>query len=229
MLWRDIHSGGENEKRDHKIYKTIYWIICRALGCMIILKADLGLSPWDVLHQGLSKTLGITIGQASIGLGLMIVVLDIFLGQPIGLGTVLNFMSIGVFMDLILYLDFLPVTDSLVLKVVMLLVGIFIYSYGIFLYMVQGMGCGPRDGFMQILTKRTKYSVGLIKNVIEVIAFSLGWLLGGELGLGTIVTALAMGIILEVMFKSYNVDVKELQHRNIKEEIKHLSKVGKAK
>lgn len=132
-------------------------------------------------------------------------------------------------MDLILYLDFLPVTDSLVLKVVMLLVGIFIYSYGIFLYMVQGMGCGPRDGFMQILTKRTKYSVGLIKNVIEVIAFSLGWLLGGELGLGTIVTALAMGIILEVMFKSYNVDVKELQHRNIKEEIKHLSKVGKVK
>lgn len=107
---------------------------------MIILKADLGLSPWDVLHQGLSKTLGITIGQASIGLGLMIVVLDIFLGQPIGLGTVLNFMSIGVFMDLILYLDFLPVTDSLVLKVVMLLVGIFIYSYGIF--SVYGSGNG---------------------------------------------------------------------------------------
>ena len=91
------------------------------------------------------------------------------------------------------------------------------------------MGCGPRDGFMQILTKRTKYSVGLIKNVIEIIAFSLGWLLGGELGLGTIITALSMGIILEIMFKYYNVDVKELQHRNIKEEIKHLSKIGKAK
>lgn len=159
----------------------------------------------------------------------MIVVLDIFLGQPIGLGTVLNFMSIGVFMDLILYLNFIPVAESLSLKIIMLLIGILIYSYGIFLYMVQGMGCGPRDGFMQILTKRTKYSVGLIKNIIEIIAFSLGWLLGGELGLGTIITALSMGIILEVMFKFYNVDVKELQHRNIKEEIKHLSKIGKVK
>lgn len=212
-----------------RFIKLFIGLFACALGCMVILKANLGLSPWDVLHQGLSKTLGITIGQASIGLGLMIVVLDIFLGQPIGLGTVLNFMSIGVFMDLILYLNFIPIAESLPLKIVMLLIGILIYSYGIFLYMVQGMGCGPRDGFMQILTKRTKYSVGFIKNVIEIIAFSLGWLLGGELGLGTIITALSMGIILEIMFKYYNVDVKELQHRNIKEEIKHLSKIGKAK
>ena len=216
------------KKEIMRFIKLFIGLFACALGCMIILKANLGLSPWDVLHQGLSKTFGMTIGQASIGLGMVIVVLDIFLGQPIGLGTVLNFMSIGVFMDLILYLNFIPIADSLPLKTIMLLVGIFIYSYGIYLYMVQGMGCGPRDGFMQILTKRTKYSVGLIKNVIEIVAFSLGWLLGGELGLGTIITALSMGVILEIMFKLSNVDVKQLQHRNIKEEIKHLGKVWKS-
>ncbi len=152
----------------------------------------MGLSPWDVLHQGISKTTGITIGQASIGLGITIVLLDIFLGQPIGLGTVLNFLSIGLFMDMILYLDFIPVKESYLYKVVLLMTGIFFYAYGTFFYMIQGMGCGPRDGFMQIITKKTKYPVGIIKNIIELSALGSGWLLGGKVGVGTVVTAISM-------------------------------------
>ena len=149
-----MNKKTEELKRYLKLYIGLF--MC-ALGCIMILKADLGLSPWDVLHQGISKTTGITIGQASIGLGITIVLLDIFLGQPIGLGTVLNFLSIGLFMDLILYLDFIPVKESYLYRGILLMTGIFFYAYGTFFYMIQGMGCGPRDGFMQIITKKTKY------------------------------------------------------------------------
>ena len=217
-----MNKKTEELKRYLKLYIGLF--MC-ALGCIMILKADLGLSPWDVLHQGISKTTGITIGQASIGLGITIVLLDIFLGQPIGLGTVLNFLSIGLFMDMILYLDFIPVKESYLYRAVLLMIGILFYAYGTFFYMVQGMGCGPRDGFMQIITKKTKYSVGIIKNIIELSALGSGWLLGGKVGVGTVVTAISMGIFLQIFFKIYKMDIKTLKHRNIKEEILHLKEV----
>ena len=217
-----MNKKTEELKRYLKLYIGLF--MC-ALGCIMILKADLGLSPWDVLHQGISKTTGITIGQASIGLGITIVLLDIFLGQPIGLGTVLNFLSIGLFMDMILYLDFIPVKESYLYRAVLLMIGILFYAYGTFFYMVQGMGCGPRDGFMQIITKKTKYSVGIIKNIIELSALGSGWLLGGKVGVGTVVTAISMGIFLQIFFKVYKMDIKTLKHRNIKEEIQHLKEV----
>lgn len=196
-----------------------------SLGCVTILKSNLGLAPWDVLHQGISNVTGITIGQASISLGVIIVLMDIFLGQPIGLGTLLNFIFIGLFMDLIIFLDFIPVSENIFFRIVELLVGIFFYSYGTYVYMKEGMGCGPRDGFMQILTKKFNKPVSVIKNSIEIIAFVIGWLLGGKLGIGTIVTALIMGIFLQIMFKLGGIDLKKLHHRNIKEELIHLNKV----
>ncbi|STO31775.1 Uncharacterized BCR, YitT family COG1284 [Fusobacterium necrogenes] len=198
--------------------------IC-ALGCIIILKSNLGLAPWDVLHQGISKITGITIGQASINLGVIIVLIDIFLGQPIGIGTILNFIFIGFFMDLIIFMDFIPMFESWFFKVLELLIGIFLYSYGTYLYMIQGMGCGPRDGFMQILTKKFNKPISIVKNGIEIIAFLIGWLMGGKLGIGTIITALIMGIFLQWIFKFYGMDIKKLHHRNLKEEFLNLNRV----
>lgn len=198
--------------------------IC-ALGCIIILKSNLGLAPWDVLHQGISKITGITIGQASINLGVIIVLIDIFLGQPIGIGTILNFIFIGFFMDLIIFMDFIPMFESWFFKVLELLIGIFLYSYGTYLYMIQGMGCGPRDGFMQILTKKFNKPISIVKNGIKIIAFLIGWLMGGKLGIGTIITALIMGIFLQWIFKFYGMDIKKLHHRNLKEEFLNLNRV----
>lgn len=198
--------------------------IC-ALGSVCLLKSNLGLSPWDVLHQGISKITGITIGQASITIGILITILDLFLGQPIGLGTVLNFILIGIFVDLLLFIDIIPLGNNILLKVFEVLAGIFFYAYGTYLYMSQGMGCGPRDGFMQILTKKLNKPVGFIKNSIEIFAFVSGWLLGGKFGVATILTALITGTLLQKIFKFYKIDVKKLHHRNIKEEFRHLSKL----
>lgn len=208
-----------------RFVKIFLGFLSCSLGCVVILKSNLGLAPWDVLHQGVSMVTGITIGQASITLGVIIVLMDIFLGQPIGIGTVLNFIFIGIFIDMIIYLNFIPTFDNVYMRVIELLVGIFFYTYGTYLYMIQGMGCGPRDGFMQILTKRFNQPVSVIKNGIEIMAFVLGWLLGGKLGIGTIITALSMGFLLQLMFRMGDINIKKLQHRSIKEEIVHLGRV----
>lgn len=196
-----------------------------ALGSVCLLKSNLGLSPWDVLHQGVSKITGITIGQASIILGVLITILDIILGQPIGLGTVLNFILIGLFVDLLLFIDIIPIGENIFFRIFEVLAGIFFYAYGTYLYMSQGMGCGPRDGLMQILTKRLNKPVGFIKNSIEIFAFVSGWLFGGKFGIATILTALLTGPLLQRIFRFYKIEVKKLQHRNIKEEFRHLEKL----
>ena len=105
------------KKESVRFLKLFIGLFICSLGCVTILKANLGLAPWDVLHQGVSKVTGITIGQASISLGVIIVLMDIFLGQPIGIGTVLNFIFIGLFMDLIIVLDFIPIFENLFFRI----------------------------------------------------------------------------------------------------------------
>ena len=205
-----------------KLYLGLF--LC-AMGAITLLNCDMGLSPWDVFHQDLSKVTGITIGQASIGAGIIIVLLDVFLGQPIGIGSILNFIFIGAFMDLIVYLNFIPRPNNIFLQLIELFIGILFYAYGTFLYMVQGMGCGPRDGFMQILTKKLNKPVSFIKNTIELIALGVGWLLGGKAGLGTVATAIITGFLLEWMLKFWKIDIKKLHHRNVKEELVYLKNV----
>lgn len=206
-------------------YIKLYWglFIC-AMGVMILLKSDMGIPAWDVLNQGISKITGemITIGQASIIIGILIVLVDVVLGQPIGMGTIINFIFVGVYMDIILYLDFIPTPTNLYFQIIELIVGIFFYTYGTYLYMIQELGCGPRDGFMQILTSRLNKPVSFIKNITEVIVLILGWFLGGKIGVATILNAFLMGFLLEKMFKLGKVDLRKLQHRSLATEMRLL-------
>lgn len=189
---------------------------------MVLLKSDLGMPAWDVLHQGISKvTHGVvTIGQASIIIGILVVLVDVALGQPIGIGTVVNFIFVGIYMDIIIYLDFIPTPTNFTFKLIELIVGIFFYTYGTYLYMIQELGCGPRDGMLQILTTKLNKPVSLIKNTTEIVVLAIGWYLGGKVGIATIINALFMGFLLEIMFRIGNIDIKDLNHRDLVDEVK---------
>lgn len=196
-------------------------ILC-AIGIVTILNSNLGLSPWDVLNQGLNNIFGITLGEANLFVGIFVVSFSLILKQPIGSGTILNLLLVGVFIDTIMYLDFIPKGDSFLFRVLLLVVGIIIFSYGCYLYISTGMGCGPRDGLMIILTKKTKYSLSQIKTAIEICALSAGFLLGGFVGVGTVISSLCVGPLIQFFFRLNNKDVKALNHRSIFYEIKAL-------
>lgn len=194
------------------------FFVC-SLGVIIIIKSDLGYSPWDVLHQGISKVGGVTIGQASILVGLGVITLDLFLGERIGSGTVLNILFIGSFMDLILFLDIVPLSTNMVMGVSMMFLGLLVFSVGCYLYISTGLGCGPRDALMVALTKKTNLSVRAVRNTIEISVLAVGYLLGGYAGVGTIITALFTGTIIQGVFRLFKFDVKAVVHRDIRGEV----------
>jgi len=198
-----------------RLARLIFGLFLYALGIVITLKAHVGYAPWDVLHVGLAKTAGISIGLASILVGLLIVAVTFFLGEKLGLGTVLNMFLIGVFLDLILKLDVIPVMDNFVWGVIMLMAGLFVISIASYFYIGSGFGAGPRDSLMVALARKTKLPIGFCRGAIEVIAVAVGWKLGGMVGIGTIIAAFAIGICIQITFRILRFDPKKVDHQTL--------------
>jgi uncharacterized membrane protein YczE len=187
-----------------------------------MINANLGLSPWDVLHQGIANKMGITIGKATIGVGFIVVVLDAMLGENVGWGTVFNMIFIGAFLDMILFSNMVPIANSLLGGIVMLCVGMTLMSFGMILYIGSGLGSGPRDGMMVAFQKRTNKSVKSIRGVMELGALIVGYLLGGKAGIGTVITALGLGYFMQMIFKLCNFKTENVVHRCILDDINYV-------
>ena len=171
-------------------------LIVFAFGEVLILRAALGVIPWDVLHQGLVNHFGLTIGRWSIIVGAAVLLMWIPLRERPGLGTVSNVFVIGLFVDVFLRLVTEP--SMLWLRIVFLLAGIVINGVATAAYIGARLGPGPRDGLMTGLVRRTGGSVRLVRTAIEVVVVIVGWLLGGNLGLGTVAFALLIGPVVHV-------------------------------
>ena len=165
-----------------------------------------------------------TIGQASILVGFVVITLDLFLGERIGSGTILNIIFIGTFMDLLLYLDIVPLSTNMLMGISMMFLGLFILSVGCYLYISTGLGCGPRDALMVALTKKTNLSVRAVRNIIEISVLVTGYLLGGYAGVGTVITALFTGSFMQGVFRFFKFDVKSVVHWDIRREVVSLKR-----
>ncbi len=194
------------------------YFVC-AIGMVMTINANLGVAPWDVLHQGIGNVTGLTIGKASIALGFIIIIIDIFFGQKIGWGTIFNMIFIGVFVDFIMNNKLIPKFDNFILSLIMMLLGMLILGYGCFIYIGAGYGAGPRDGLMVVLTKKTNKSVRFVKNSIEILAVIIGYFLGGSVGIGTAIMSILGGYFFQFAFKTVNFNVSEVNHRYIMDDI----------
>jgi uncharacterized membrane protein YczE len=153
--------------------------------------SSLGNSPWVVLSEGISNYSPFNIGQATFLVSLSVLLLWIPLKQKPGFGTLMNILVIAYSLELGLHL--LPTTSSILLQYLYLFVGIFLVGVGSALYITCGLGTGPRDGLMTGLHYKTGIRVGRVRLGIEVVALSVGFLLGGTLGVGTAFFALLIG------------------------------------
>ena len=212
------------EKEIKKYIKLISGLILCSFGIVSILNADLGLSPWDVLNQGINKQIGITLGQANIAVGLVVIFIGLYFKQPLGSGTILNVTFVGLFVDLFIYLDIIPWGDTYLKQALLFIEGIIIFSLGSYMYISTGCGCGPRDGLMVVFTKMTGLSLGRVRLCLELFALTAGYFLGGKVGIGTAAFSLTAGYIIQFFFKIFKEDVKKIEHRSIVTEIKMLKK-----
>lgn len=170
-------------------------LLIMTFGIVLIIVADLGPSSWDVLHIGLYYSFGLTIGTWSIIVGVGIVLLSAILLKSFPpIGTFLNMLLCGIFIDMFLLIPFLQTPDTIVGKIIMFLCGLFINSYGMGLYISARLGAGPRDSLMLAITSLTNWKVGPVRTTLEILAVLLGWQLGGPLFWGTIVYSVLIGV-----------------------------------
>ncbi|GLC30561.1 YczE/YyaS/YitT family protein [Clostridium omnivorum] len=207
------------------LLRLLIGLFLYAVGIVFTINANLGLSPWDIFHQGISRLTGITMGQASIIIGVLIIILDWVMGEKIGIGTIGNMLLIGIFMDILMLNHVIPVFNNLIIRVLMLILGMFIIGVACYFYIGAGLGSGPRDGLMVALAKKTNKPVKLIRSFIEFIPLVAGYFLGGTLGIGTLAMMLFGGYFIQLSFKLFNFDIREVKHKFINDYIIHVKKV----
>jgi uncharacterized membrane protein YczE len=173
-----------------RLPRLLLGIVIISVGIALTLEAHLGVSPYDVLHQGLGDVTGLSFGTVVVLLGLLILVAWIPLGQRFGIGTIINTLSIGFIVDACR--DAIPRTEELGLRWPMLLGGIVVSAVGIGMYIGAGLGPGPRDGLMTGLAAKG-YPLWIVRTVLELSALAAGWSLGGNVGVGTVLFAFAIG------------------------------------
>jgi uncharacterized protein len=171
-----------------------------SLGLVFFLEADLGLPPWDVLHQGIAEHTPLSFGAANAAVGVAVLLFAWLLGATPGVGTLANATLVGAFIELLLQTDAVPVPEALAVRSLYVALGLLSFGAGSALYIGAGMGAGPRDSLMLVTSARTRTRVGVARTAIEIAALGAGVALGGSIGVGTAVYALGIGPAVELSF-----------------------------
>jgi uncharacterized membrane protein YczE len=180
--------------RGRRVCQLLSGLVLYGVSDAMMLRAGLGVDPWDVLHQGLSRRLGLAVGTWAVIVGLAVLLLWIPLRQRPGLGTVLNVIVIGVVIDLVMA-TFGP-ADGVAWRATVLASGVAVNGVATATYIGAGLGPGPRDGLMTGIAARGP-SIRLTRTTIEVTVLATGWLLGGTVGLGTVLYAVSIGPVTQ--------------------------------
>jgi uncharacterized membrane protein YczE len=174
-------------------------LACYGFSMAMMVRAGLGLDPWDVFHQGLTRHTPMSIGLASAVVGVVVVLAWIALRNKPGIGTVANVIVIAVTVDA--GLAVLAAPESMPARVAMMLAAVVLNAVATVLYVGAGLGPGPRDGLMTGLVARTGLSVRLVRTTIEATVLTAGWLLGGSLGVGTVIYAFGIGPMVQLVLR----------------------------
>ncbi|GAA4803241.1 YitT family protein [Nocardioides caeni] len=171
------------------------WLYGVSLALMV--RGDLGLAPWDVLHSGLIRHVPLTLGQAVVVMSFVVLLLWIPLRETPGIGTIANALVVGLSADVTLAL--LEQPDALAIRAALMVGGVLLCGFATALYIGAQLGRGPRDGLMTGLHRRTGLSLRVVRTGLEVAVVLIGLALGGVLGLGTVIYALAIGPLAQLM------------------------------
>jgi uncharacterized membrane protein YczE len=173
------------------------------LSAALMVRSGLGLDPWDVLHQGLAKHLGLAIGTVVIIVGAVVMLLWIPLRQRPGIGTISNAVLVGVSLNV--SLELLPTGTPLPVRIAEMTGGVLLCGLATGMYIGADLGPGPRDGLMTGLARRTGRSIRLVRTGLELTVLVTGWLLGGTVGVGTVLFAVAIGPLVQLFLPRFDV------------------------
>ena len=185
-----------------RLTALVFGLFLCAVGVVLFLESELGLPPWDVLHQGLAEQLDIGFGVANLVVSAAILTVAWALRAYIGLGTLLNALLIGTFVIVLTQIDVVTSLsdESLGLRIALLPLALLCFGAGSAFYIAPTMGAGPRDSLMLVTALRLHLRIGVARTVIELGALGVGFAFGGTVGVGTLVFALGIGPAVELSF-----------------------------
>lgn len=193
-------------------------LFVNGLGVYLTFHANIGAGPWDVFNLGLAKTLGILYGNASITVALIILLIDILMKEPIGIAMFIDSIVVGKAVDFFDSLGVIPMPTTLLGSIFMIFVGLVIMGYTQYFYMRCALGCGPRDTLLVGLSRHLpKVPIGAVSIALLSMATFVGWLLGGPVGIGTLICAFCAGPIMQAAFTSVHFDATTIRHQRLSE------------
>ena len=216
-------SPPQKAGRLRRFFTSAFGLTICGVGTYLQMQASIGMFPWNSFKQGLSIAFPISFGTASILVSLVILLLDILLGEPIGVGTILDAFLMGIVVDICTWLNFVPLQQSFVPQVAMLLFGLMVMNVGQVLYMGAGLSCGPTDTFMVALGKRVSYlPIGLVSILISAVVLAIGVFLGSPFGVGTLISLFGSGTLMEFVFRLFHFDPRDVEQESLIQTIKAL-------
>ncbi|MBR4708402.1 MAG: hypothetical protein IKP29_10135 [Pseudobutyrivibrio sp.] len=190
-------------------------LFVNGFGVYLTIQANIGASPWDVLNLGLSNTFGMLYGTAAIIVSFTILGIDVLMKEPIGIAMVIDSIVVGKTVDLFNRINLVEKCDSILVGIPVMILGLFIMGYTQYTYMSASLGCGPRDTLLIGLTRRIKrLSIGVVSIMLLATVTIIGWLLGGPVGIGTLISAFGMGPIMQFAFFTVKFNATEIKHQN---------------
>ena len=216
MTVRELHRNQSGRAIALNMLLAAVSLFVNGFGVYLTIQANLGAAPWDVLNLGLSKSLHILYGTASIAVSLSILIIDILLKEPIGIAMFIDSIVVGKSVDFFNWTGLLPACRSPLTGIPVMIAGLFIMAYTQYTYMMSALGCGPRDTLLVGLAKRSKkLPIGVISIALLSLVTLVGWLLGGPVGIGTVICAFATGPVMQLAFQSVHFDATAIRHQHL--------------
>lgn len=203
-------------------------LIVAAYGVSMTVVSNLGVSPWDVFAQGtaikLSAVFGTTVlmGTMIRAIGWVVLILSILLKEKVGFGTITDIVIVGSFINFFTTSGVVPNPEQFIGRIVLMMIGFVVWSFGVYLYLAAELGAGPRDSLMAALAKRN-IPVSLAKNSIEAVVFVIGWIMGGTVGIGTVIAVFIMGYLIKFWFVVFKFDIAEAKNESVLETVKNIA------
>lgn len=208
-----------------KTIQVVFGLFIFSLGAALTIQSDIGMAPWLTLSMGISYHVPFSFGTVHTTISLLIVVIDYFMHESIGIGTILDALLVGYFSDFIIWTGLLPTPSSIWVGVIMTMIGLFVMAIGQYYYMSAYLGCGPRDTLFIAIGKRLrKMSVGVVQTIILVAVFLVGWLLGAPAGIGTFIAVFFTGTAMQIVFQLFHFDPRDTDQFSFVQAMKLLFK-----
>lgn len=224
-------KGGGAMSRKKIIFgwaRIVFGLLVFALGVHLTIRADLGLAPWDCLGMGISYHTPLNYGLSMTAMCVIILVIDVLLKEKIGFGTIIDALLTGNFVQMFNDLDPFPKTKSTFVGIIIILAGLSLMAIGQYFYMISAQCCGPRDALLVGLGKKLhRLPIGAVQVLLWGTVLLIGWLLGGPVGIGTIISTFGSGVVMQIIYSIIRFEPRKIEHRSVIDTYRDLKTDGK--